>query len=174
VRPKLAALEAGDDLSAFDDFIADACTEAFKRLHALEHQTSSDGFYLREQDPVVATVFFRALWSNKLRFLEDDSQFRSLTWRELIDLSDFATHMGAHGLLQPIRDEFPEALHAEPDTDLIRRHIVTHRVDDLIVFRMCERELTKRKMEQLNIREPEDVSEDEDEDWEVIEHPRME
>ena len=170
VRPKLAALEAGDDLLAFNLFFAGAYAEARNQLLTLEHHTSSDGLFLRKRDPVIATAFFRALGSNKIQFLDDDGQLRSLTWWELIDLSNFTTHMGTPELLQPIRDELQITLGTEPDTDLIHRHIIMHAIEDDVVFRLCELELTKRKMGQLSMKEPED---DESEDWEMIEHPQM-
>ena len=91
LRPKLAALEAGDDLGAFNDFVTNAWGEAKDQLYSHEHQTSSDNLVLWDKDPVTATVFFRALWSNEIQFLEDDGQLRPLTWWELIDLSNFIT-----------------------------------------------------------------------------------
>jgi hypothetical protein len=173
VRPKLAALEACDDLCAFNDFVTRAWAEADNQLHSLEHQTSSGGLVLPNKDPVIAAVFFRALWSNKIQFLEDDGQLRSLAWWELIDLSNFTKHMGADGLLsQKIKDELQSVLGTETDTDLIHRHMVIHAIEDQAVFRLCELELTKRKMKQLSMKEPEDDFDDDD-DWEVVEHPRM-
>jgi hypothetical protein len=172
LRPKLAALEAGDDLRAFNNFIREAYLEANSQLLALKHQTPSDGLLLRNEDPVIAAVCFRALWTNKIQLLEDDGQLRPLTWWELIDLANFTKHMGAHVPLQSIRDELPKALDAEPDTDLVRRHMLIYRIEDPIVLRLCELELTKRKMKQLSVKESEDdISEDED--WEVIEHPQL-